>query len=134
MKVKLIVLSFMLTFLCELNAQNDAFFIDAPVRNENDSGLDFGNMSNGNGFSFGIFGDENGFNFGMIDENEGFKFNIFGDEDENGFDFGNFDFESDETEEIPLGNGLLLLTAASLVYLRRRDLKTQRHRDSETQR
>ena len=123
MKVKLIVLSFMLTFLCELNAQNDAFFIDTPIRNENYSGLEFDEMSfgNGNGFSFGIFGDENGFNFGMIDETDGFDFDIFGDDDDgNGFDFGNFDFESDDTEEAPLGNGLLLLTATSLIYLKRK--------------
>ena len=111
MKVKLIVLSFMLSFLCELNAQNDAFFIEQKqTRNEDDSG-----------FSFGIFGDENGFNFGMIDETDGFNFDIFGDDDDgNGFDFGNFDFESDDTEETPLGNGLLLLTATSLIYLKRK--------------
>lgn len=113
MKVKLIVLGFMLSFLCELNAQNDAFFIEQKqTRNEDDSGFSFGEMSfgNGNGFSFGIFGDENGFNF-----------DIFGDDDDgNGFDFGNFDFESDDTEEAPLGNGLLLLTATSLIYLKRK--------------
>lgn len=124
MKVKLIVLGFMLSFLCELNAQNDAFFIEQEqTRNEDDSGFSFGEMSfgNGNGFSFGQFGDENGFNFGMIDETDGFDFDIFGDDDDgNGFDFGNFDFESDDTEEAPLGNGLLVLTATSLIYLKRK--------------
>ena len=124
MKVKLIVLGFMLSFLCELNAQNDAFFIEQKqTRNEDDSGFSFGEMSfgNGNGFTFGIFGDENGFNFGMIDETDGFDFDIFGDDDDgNGFDFGGFDFESDDTEETPLGNGLLLLTATSLIYLKRK--------------
>ena len=38
--------------------------------------------------------------------NDGFKFNIF-DEDENGFDFGNFDFESDETDDCVHARGRL---------------------------
>ena len=97
MKIKIIVLSFMLAFLCELNAQGDAFFRGAPERSVSDSGQDFGSMTNGQGFSFNFFGDEDGL---------GFK------------DFG---FESDAA---PLGNGLLLLTAASLIYLRRKDSET----------
>ena len=102
MKIKIIVLSFMLCLLCDLNAQGDAFFRGAPERSVSDSGQDFGSMTGGQGFSFSFFGDEDGL---------GFK------------DFG---FESDAA---PLGNGLLLLTAASLIYLRRRDSKTQRRRD-----
>lgn len=112
MKVKLIVLSLILSFLYELNAQNDAFFIEQKqTRNEDDSGLTFGEMSFGNG---------NGFNFGIIEETDGFNFDVFGDDDDgNGFDFGDFDFESDETDDVPLGNGLLILTAISLIYLKR---------------
>ena len=107
MKIKIIVLSFMLAFLCELNAQGDAFFRGVPERSVSDSGQDISSMSNGQGFSFNFFGDEDGL---------GFK------------DFG---FESDAA---PLGNGLLLLTAASLIYLRRKDSETQRRKDADTQR
>ena len=115
MKVKLIVLSFMLTFLCELNAQNDAFFIDTPIRNENYSGLEFDEMS---------FGSGNGFVFELFSEGscDGFSFNIFGDDnDNNGFSFGDFEYKPEGMEDTAtLGNGLLLLTAASLIYLKRK--------------
>ena len=97
MKIKIIVLSFMLCLLCELNAQGDAFFRETPTRSGNDNSQDFGSMTSGQGFSFNFFGDEDGL---------GFK------------DFGF------ETDAAPLGNGLLLLTAASLIYLRRKDSET----------
>lgn len=108
MKVKLIVLSFMLSFLCELNAQNDAFFYENYEQRFEDDlmGFDFGNFST----------QEFGFNFGgFSDEESGFDFGDFS-KDENGFNFGDFDFED---VDAPLGNGLLLLTATSLLYLKR---------------
>ena len=117
MKVKLIVLSFMLSFLCELNAQNDAFFIEKDrTRIEDNSGFNFDEMT---------FGSVNGFLFELFNEgsSDGFSFNIFGDDnDNNGFSFGDFEYKPEgmEDSDAPLGNGLLLLTTASLIYLKRK--------------
>lgn len=124
MKVKLIVLGFMLSFLCELNAQNDAFFIEKKqVRVEDNIGFDFSDMSfgNGQGFSFELFDEENG---------NGFSFDIFDDNNNNsGLSFGDFEFRPDgveDSEEVPLGNGILLLTTAALIYfiLKEKEMKT----------
>lgn len=95
MKRKLIVLSFMLSFLAfinEMQAQNDAYFSTSQeLRSPDAMGLSF------DGFS-GQFG--YGFNFSSFEtEHDG------------------FDFEGFTGGDTPLANGLLIMTATGLIYL-----------------
>lgn len=96
MKRKLIVLSFMLSFLVfvsnEIKAQNDAYFSTSDeYRTPGTTGMTF------DGFS-GQFGQ--GFNFDGFDTEQG------------GLGFENF-----TGGDAPLANGLLIMTATGLIYL-----------------
>lgn len=96
MKRKLIVMTFMLSFLAfisnELKAQNDAYFTTAKeYRSPDAMGLSFNNFDGqiGNGFNFGSF----------VTEHNG------------------FDFEEFIGGDAPVTNGLLIMTATGLIYL-----------------
>jgi hypothetical protein len=98
MKRKIIVLTFMLSFLGfiskEMQAQTDAYFSNTKeLRSSESVGAGLGIE----GFS-GQFG--HGFNFGSFDTQQ-----------------GGFGFEDFTGGDAPVGNGLLLMTATGLIYL-----------------
>ena len=96
MKRKLIVLTFMLSFLVfisnEMQAQTDAYFSNRrEYRSPDAIGISF------DGFS-GQFG-------------QGFNFDSFVNQG------GGFEFEDFTGGDAPLTNGLLIMTATGLIYL-----------------
>ena len=128
MKIKSIVLLFVISVLTYStngqNAQHDAYFHDqtTPELRTPDSGegLDFDDMlpTGGYGFTFDLFDESIG---------NGFEFDNFGNElGYNSLEFGDFDMAADD---VPLGNGLLLLGSLSLMWL---FFKTTRLQDHKT--
>lgn len=109
MKRKLIVLSFILSFLAfisnEMQAQNDAYFnVVNEYRSPDATGFSFDNFSgqSGQGFYFDQFSGNSG---------QGFNFEGFINQ-QNGFTFEEF-----TSGEVPVGNGLFVLTTAGFIYL-----------------
>ena len=93
--------------------QNDAFFYENyDVENRDGSmGFSFDNFNNGAGLGFGNFNNgTGGFGFGGFSDNDG------------GFGFGDFDFAE---EDVPAGDGLLLLCVFATFYLTRLVRKKQ---------
>ena len=93
--------------------QNDAFFYENyDVENRDGSmGFSFDNFNNGAGLGFGSFNNgTGGFGFGGFSDNDG------------GFSFGDFDFAE---EDVPAGDGLLLLCVFATFYLTRLVRKKQ---------
>ena len=103
-----------------LFAQNDAFFYENFER-ESD-GVDVASIvsqASQSGLNFGGFSaDEDGLNFGGFSADEdGLNFGDFGT-DEDGLNFGDFEMES---ENAPVGSGVLLLSGFAVLRLRRQD-------------
>ena len=74
-------------------------------------GFSFDNFNNGAGLGFGNFNNgTGGFGFGGFSDNDG------------GFGFGDFDFAE---EDVPAGDGLLLLCVFATFYLTRLVRKKQ---------
>ena len=93
-------------------AQTDTFFYDNIESRDSDY-IGYSSLSDDYIFSYSLF------------EENGFTFNGFGNgNDNNGFSFNDFDFAPDDA---PLGNGLLLLSAAGLFYvkMKRRNRKEE---------
>lgn len=91
-------------------AQNEAFFYNNYNELDRDGNAVFAfeNFSHGSGMGFNNFNDGfNGFGFDDFSNNGG------------GFSIGNFDLTSD----VPIGNGLLVLSAMALVYKKRKSKK-----------
>lgn len=91
-------------------AQNEAFFYNNYNELDRDGNAVFAfeNFSSGNGMGFNNFNDNfNGFGFDDFSNNGG------------GFSIGNFELTSD----VPIGNGLLVLSAMALVYKKRKSKK-----------
>ena len=93
------------------NTQNDAYFQDESnheLRSPEDGvGFGFDDLSPTGGY---------GFTFDLFDENigNGFEFDNFGNElGYNSLEFGDFDMAADD---VPLGNGLLLLGCLVLMW------------------
>ena len=113
---KIRALIFMLSVLafcpCGLNAQNDAFFYGNVETRSSD---------NLNKNDFGGYG----FSFDLFDENlgNGFSFDGFANDNDGNLSFGDFDFADD----VPLGNGLLLMCGFALMCA----VRTTRQRDNK---
>ena len=80
-----------------------------------------GNRDGSAGFNFNDFSSQQGFgfNFGGFSGNggNGFSFDDFSNNGGDGFSFGNFNHTPDN---VPLGNGLLLLTGSALLWLKKK--------------
>ena len=121
MRKKIIVMTFMLSFLVfvttESHAQGDAYFNGVETqRDPNSHGFSFDdfNGTQGNGFYFGGFNGSGG---------NGFDFDDFNGTEGNGFFFDNF---TGNPDNVPLGSGLLVLSGLVGIYrLSRRDKKNQ---------
>ena len=121
MRKKIIVMTFMLSFLVfvttESHAQADAYFNGVETqRDPNSHGFSFDdfNGTQGNGFYFGGFNGSGG---------NGFDFDDFNGAGGNGFFFDNF---TGNPDNVPLGSGLLVLSGLVGIYrLSRRDKKNQ---------
>ena len=114
MKIKSIVLLFVISVLTYStngqNVQHDAYFYGQTTpelrTHDNGEGLDFDDMLPTGGY---------GFTFDLFDESIGncFEFDNFGNElGYNSLEFGDFDMAADD---VPLGNGLLLLGCFALM-------------------
>lgn len=93
-----------------IKAQNEAFFYNNYNELDRDGNAVFAfeNFSHGSGMGFNNINDNfNGFGFDDFSNNGG------------GFSIGNFDLTSD----VPIGNGLLVLSAMALVYKKRKSKK-----------
>ncbi len=116
------MLSFLGFISKEMQAQTDAYFSNWKEFRSSDAvgaGLGFDGFSE----QFG-----QGFNFALLDEiiGDGFQFdNLSDDNNYSSFEFCDFDMVADD---VPLGNGLLLLGCFALMwfFLRPQDYKTTR--------
>ena len=119
MRKKIIVMTFMLSFLVfvttESHAQGDAYFNGVETRRDpNSHGFSFDdfNGTQGNGFYFGGFNGSGG---------NGFDFDDFNGAGGNGFLFDNF---TGNPDDVPYGSGLFILSGLAGIYcLSRRDKK-----------
>ena len=83
-----------------LMAQNDAFFYE-KVETRNHENVDE--------YSYGLYGRTIG---------NGFSFNNFNSQNNtDGFNFGNFNVS---TDAVPVGNGILMLGFAAIIYAQRK--------------
>ena len=114
-KLRIFVLMLIIPFMMgDVFAQNDGFFNESvETRDINSGGFSsYGMSSVGNGFFFGTLGDNNGLGIYFNDiTNEG-----------NGMGFNDLDLFS---EDVALGNGMLLLTGLGLAYLQMRRNKKE---------
>lgn len=106
MRSRMLVITTLSVVMCmsiELRAQSDSYFSYemSMERDVNATGFNFNNFEHGGGLGFNSFSNLNGFGFDDFNDNDG-------------FDIGNFDFL-----DVPVGNGLLLLTSLSILRLRR---------------
>lgn len=122
---KILIITLLITPPVCVLGQNDAFFYENyDVENRDGSmGFSFDNFNNGAGLGFGSFNNgTGGFGFGGFSDNDGgFGFGDFSDND-GGFGFGDFDFAE---EDVPAGDGLLLLCVFATFYLTRLVRKKQ---------
>lgn len=115
MKRKIIVLTFMLSFLGfiskEMQAQTDAYFSNSKEFRSSDAvgaGLGFDGFSE----QFG-----QGFYFTHLDEiiGDGFQFDNLGDDNNcSSLEFSSFDMSADD---VPLNDGMLFLLGLALIWI-----------------
>ena len=121
MKRKIIVLTFMLSFLGfiskEMQAQTDAYFSNSKEFRSSDAvgaGLGFDGFSGQPGY---------GLNFGSFDDNlNGLGFNDFGNDGGLGFDGFGF---GGEDGDVPLGSGTLFLCSLAAAYMVRKGVRSK---------